>query len=558
MYKKIKNLKLRYKIIILSLLLLAVIIVVVTVINVNAQGDQKNEVQKDSKPSSSTSDSNNSSKNTNDQTSSSDNKSTTSAPSAKSSNKSVSTKIISPTTTPIITIKTINAKDFGAKGDGSTDDTLALQSAIDKASETNTALLIPESTNHYKVSNTLTLKSNLHIIGYGATIFMASQSSPKVILMSGENTYISNVNIEGLSLKSNNDRVGIDYYANSLTSNVIGIYILGISNLTMTNVRMDNMYNGLKLGASLNGSDNSNINISNFNVINSGTPLLMGQTNGFTMTNSTLDADAGNSHWLHSAYIDWGNSNIVFDHVNFINAPGAGVSIGDSYPEKTDPSKILIKNSLIENVNRGFNIYDTTNVTVQDVVIKRCNLAFSLWNAKSIEIKNIAISESKTDIANETIAPDMGAFQLEETYQTSISNVMINSDTMGGSLFTLKNNIKDINISNLSAINMDDIGFFYNTSLTDNFVVENSNFEWTRITNPRLSFRGAGANAIFRSNTFKNKGSLYLAVADNYIDTSVLLENNSYSGFSSLAYSADYSIVRNNLNLDTSLYDADK
>lgn len=473
----------------------------------------------------------------------------------ESNRGSMSTSSINSSTTDA---KTINARDYGARGDGVTDDTSALQSAIEYASKNKITLLIPRTESCYKILGSLSLKSNLHIIGYGATIFMPSQDVPKAMMISKEDTYISNVTVDGLSFRSKNDKTGTGYWAHSLTSNVQGVYVLGVNCLRLNDVNMYDMYNGLKLGASLTGRDNLDVKIDNLNVINSSTPLLMGQTNGFTMTNSTLDADAGNSHWLHSAYIDWGNTNVLFDNVKFINAPGAGVSIGDSYEDRADPSHIVIKNSLIENANRGFNLYGTTNVGVHNVEIKKCNLAFSIHDAKLIDISKVSISESKTDIANGTIAPDMGAFQLDEAHQTNIRDITINADTMGGSLFTLKNKNEHINISNLSVVNMNDIGFFYNNSQTASFVVELSNFEWTKITNPRLSFRGYGASAVFRNNNFKNKGSQYLAVADNYTGTSISLNNNSYSGFSSLAYSSDYSKTLNNLNLDTGAYDIEK
>lgn len=476
---------------------------------------------------------------------------------------------VKPTTEPVSTVQpieqpvaqptnSVSVLDFGAKGDGTTDDTAAIQKAIDSASTSGAVLVFPASTGTYRINSTLILKDNTSISGKGATLFMPSQDSPKVMLKSTENSYIKNVTIEGLSLKSNNDRNGSDYLVDSLTSNVLGIYILGIDTLTIKDVRMDDMYNGLKLGASLNGVDNYNVKINNLQIINSSTPLLMGATNGFTMTDSILDAGAGNSHWLHSAYIDWGNTNLLFENTKFINSPGSGVNVGAGDESKKAPTAIKFENCSIENSNRGFNIYDSSVVTVSNTSIKKCNLAFSLSNASNVTIDNVNISEAKTDVANSNIASDKGAFAISNTSNTTITNVTVDANGMGGSLFELMNKTDNITISNMNAKNMDDIGFFYNNSLSNNFIVEKSNFEWTNISNPRLSFRGSGANATFRNNTFINKGNLYLAIADNYAGTSIKLENNSYSGFKSLSYSEDYSVTQNNLNLDNNTYDANK
>lgn len=57
----------------------------------------------------------------------------------------------------------ISVRDFGAKGDGVTDDSAAFQRAIDKASASNLKLLIPASQNFYLVKSSLQLRSNLQI-----------------------------------------------------------------------------------------------------------------------------------------------------------------------------------------------------------------------------------------------------------------------------------------------------------------------------------------------------------------------------------------------------------
>jgi polygalacturonase len=62
----------------------------------------------------------------------------------------------------------INAQDFGAIGDGSSDDRLALQAAIDAAAEAKRTLYIPAG--NYVVTQSLRAASNLTIWAYGATL----------------------------------------------------------------------------------------------------------------------------------------------------------------------------------------------------------------------------------------------------------------------------------------------------------------------------------------------------------------------------------------------------
>ena len=56
---------------------------------------------------------------------------------------------------PLICFGQINLTDFGAKGDGVTDDTKAFQSAINKAIEVKGKLIIPPPSNFYKITNTI-------------------------------------------------------------------------------------------------------------------------------------------------------------------------------------------------------------------------------------------------------------------------------------------------------------------------------------------------------------------------------------------------------------------
>lgn len=63
----------------------------------------------------------------------------------------------------------VNVLAFGAKGDGITDDTLAIQSALNEVSTFGGTVIFPPGT-EYKISNTLFVSSNTQVIGYNARI----------------------------------------------------------------------------------------------------------------------------------------------------------------------------------------------------------------------------------------------------------------------------------------------------------------------------------------------------------------------------------------------------
>lgn len=83
----------------------------------------------------------------------------------------------------------VNVRDFGAKGDGNTDDTAAIQTALDVAVATNGKVVVPVGV--YPVSATLTL-TGVRTTGHGATVAIegsgsSSGSSGTVIKWSGPN-----------------------------------------------------------------------------------------------------------------------------------------------------------------------------------------------------------------------------------------------------------------------------------------------------------------------------------------------------------------------------------
>lgn len=87
----------------------------------------------------------------------------------------------------------INVKDFGAKGDGVTDDTAALQAALDEQAITGAKIFVPAG--QYNVQN-LTYKSKLEIFGDGnptSTIVFTGTSGALLSADTGVNPFGSNI-----------------------------------------------------------------------------------------------------------------------------------------------------------------------------------------------------------------------------------------------------------------------------------------------------------------------------------------------------------------------------
>ena len=99
----------------------------------------------------------------------------------------------------------ISVKDFGAVGDGVTDDTVALQNALDAVSGTGMSLLIPPSTSFYRITSTLYPKSNTTIFGYGAEIKNSGTAIFNMIWALGTDggPYLTDISVFGLTVDCN-------------------------------------------------------------------------------------------------------------------------------------------------------------------------------------------------------------------------------------------------------------------------------------------------------------------------------------------------------------------
>jgi hypothetical protein len=88
----------------------------------------------------------------------------------------------------------VNAKDFGAVGDGSTDDTTAMQAAITAVATTGQGLYIPAGT--YKITSALTSTGHLNMFGDGdksIISFSAATIAGSGLTVSGSLTQIQNI-----------------------------------------------------------------------------------------------------------------------------------------------------------------------------------------------------------------------------------------------------------------------------------------------------------------------------------------------------------------------------
>ena len=113
----------------------------------------------------------------------------------------------------------MNVKDFGAIGDGVTDDATAIQSAIDSCSESRKVLFFPMGT--YLINTTLQLKSNVVIKGenvYESIILIGNDLTVGINYdkTSDKGALSKNIGIECIAIKGTNENTQTGLYFNGL------------------------------------------------------------------------------------------------------------------------------------------------------------------------------------------------------------------------------------------------------------------------------------------------------------------------------------------------------
>lgn len=243
----------------------------------------------------------------------------------------------------------ISVKDFGAVGDGTTDDSTAIQAALNMATALgNCEVLFPAGT--YYIASTIFVYSNTVLTGENSEILYKDQTSIIRLLN------VSNVTIRDLRIN-----------ANGSAWTAVGLYVLSIMGSNNVTIVNNEIYNGYGAGIVVSQTPGLPLGTNpNYMILIEG--------NHIHNIGDITGADA----WRYGSGIAVTLGNNVIIRNNFIHdiARVAGIDL-----EGQGMNHILIEGNIIYNtlqVAAGINIYASgSDVTSNDVTIQN-NTFYSL------------------------------------------------------------------------------------------------------------------------------------------------------------------------------------
>jgi hypothetical protein len=240
------------------------------------------------------------------------------------------------TTLPFYNVKT----DFGAKGDGATDDTAAIQNAFDTVN--GGTLIFPPGT-YLRGNLTVTNKSGILYQGYGANLVINAANSAIMMFGTCKDLTWEGFNITG----SGNDADYHQGFANNSGQNY--------SNITIKNCRIQNVSIGIDINADLGGT------VDDIYILNNTLNNIVGTTSGHgygihfaNCTNSLIFGNKINAAQRHSIYhAKGGRGNRIIN--NTITNHRDGVATGAYYPAITiyRSDSVLCMGNIISGFNDG-------------------------------------------------------------------------------------------------------------------------------------------------------------------------------------------------------------
>lgn len=300
----------------------------------------------------------------------------------------------------------VNVKQFGAKGDGSTDDTASLQVAVDYSFAHKIDLKINGTTQYYKITMPIVINvngDNGYWQGNANKIVGEIQGNCRIVKI-GDNVYISHSNTNV------NNKNATFICANSGVSgeNGVGVYLDSISLENYSTDAMNSKTAGsLGLWTNVSRSTYKNLNINAYYGIKAQTFSCSYENIVFTCTEKALDLTTGTSNTLRFLYApDCLNPySLVSSYSTLMSVccdnskgtlftlGGMGLSLIDCGCESPNATTIFaIANDFTTLAINNFYMYRQVGDSENNVALEDCTVLYSPVRAV-VDINNFSIAE---------------------------------------------------------------------------------------------------------------------------------------------------------------------